>query len=346
MEALIFQGDSADTVGMKEPKDLSELFLRDVHPPELEAEVEEWIRRLYDGSAGQPALVNRYWWLRSLFGDSRANEADIDEMMNETVFRYLGPVKSALWAAAAGHFIKDEDTLMPAIRSIAKQLGRPVRKVLHECLYEHQHQELIDRFYGIDKLTQEDLEEDWRREQILSELDYPLVSTSRTRPGAPIDPERLVYESPKAMIARIAKNILIDHFRKLKSHGNGLLDDESLEEVEVESHEPNPEAQALTREMHSRYLAGLREVPPLQRAAWVLCRDQLWLSDAEAEALLVPALKAPQAKQAATQRPLSVEDATSLFGRDVSPDAAKAARKLGQLLYPSRISHRQRRRAG
>jgi hypothetical protein len=31
---------------------------------------------------------------------------------------------------------------------------------------------------------------------------------------------------------------------------------------------------------------------------------------------------------------MSVEDAAGLFGRDVSPDAAKAARKLATLLAP------------
>lgn len=131
---------------------------------------------------------------------------------------------------------------MPAVREIAKQLGRPVREVLRECLFEHQHDELIDRFYGIDKLTQEDLEEEWRRDQILMELDQSLVSTSRPVPGAPIDPEKLAYESPKAMIKRIAKNILIDHLRKLKSRGDGL-DDGSLEVAEDQSCDANPEAQ-------------------------------------------------------------------------------------------------------
>jgi hypothetical protein len=341
LEPLLFKGDSADSVAMSEPTDLSELFLRDVHPPESEAEVEEWIRRLYEGSAGQRGLVNRYCWLRSLFRNAGANEADIDDMMNETVFRYLGPVKSALWAAAAGHLIRDEDTLMPAVREIAKQLGRPVREVLRECLFEDQHDELIDRFYGIDKLTQEDLEEDWRREQILIELDHPLVPTSRPLPGAPIDPEKLAYESPKAMIKLIAKNVLIDHLRKLKSRGDGL-DDGSLEVAEDQSYDANPEAQVFAREMHSRYLAGLREVPPLQRAAWIVCRDPLLLSDEEAESLLESVLTGPQAKQAAKQRPLSVEDAARLFGRDVSPDAAKAARKLGRLLYPSALPSRSR----
>lgn len=326
---------------MSEPTDLSELFLRDVQPPELEPEVEEWIRRLYDGSAGQPSLVNRYWWLRSLFRNSGANEADIDEMMNETVFRYLGPVKSALWAAAAGHLIKDEETLMPAVRWVAKQLGRPVRQVLCECIYQNQHEELIDRFYGIDKLTQEDLEEDWRRDQVLIEQGHPPVSNARPTPFAPVDPERLVYESPKAMIERIAKNILIDQLRRIKSHGDGLKDG-SREAAGDESQDTNPEAQVFARQMHSRYLAGLREVPPLQRAAWIMCRDPFLLSDDEAEALLEPALAGPQAKLAAKQRPLSVEDAARLFGRDVSPDAAKAARKLGRFLYPSALPSRSR----
>ena len=114
------------------------------------------------------------------------------------------------------------------------------------------------------------------------ELDHPLVSTSRPRPAAPVDPERLAYESPKAMIKLIAKNILIDHLRKRKSRGGGL-DDGSLEVAEDQSYDANPEALVFV-----------------------------------AEALLEPVLTGPQAKQAAKQRPLSVEDAARLFGRDVT----------------------------
>ncbi len=324
---------------MSDSIDLEEKMQRAVHPPELEAEVEEWIRRLYRGSAGEPGLESRYWWLRSIFRRYVANEADVDEMMNETVFKYLGPVKSALWAAAAGHLIKDEETLMPAVRWVASQLGRPAREVARECIEEHKHEDLLDRFFGIDMLTQEDLEEDWRREQILAEQGAPfmLAPSSRPAPGAPVDPERLAYESPKAMIARIARNVLMDHLRKSKSGAS--LDDGDLEAAEDESPDANPDAQVDAREMRSRYLAALRKLPPLQRAAWILCRDPL-LSDDEAEALLQPALIGPEAQRAAKERPMSVEDATRLFGRDVSPDAAKAARKLGGLLYPLAAQNR------
>lgn len=48
-----------------------------------------------------------------------------------------------------------------------------------------------------------------------------------------------------------------------------------------------------------------------------MCRDPLLLSNEEAEALLEPVLTGPQAKLVAKQRPLSVEDAARLFGRDV-----------------------------
>jgi hypothetical protein len=328
-----FEGDSVDTEDMSDSTDLLERMLRDVYPPKLEAEVEEWIRKLYEGSAGEPGLARRYWWLRNLFRAAAENEADIDEMMNETVFKYLGPVKSALWAAAAGHLIKDEDTLMPAVRRVAEQLGRPVREVFRECIYEHQHEELIDRFYGIDMLTQEDLEDEWRRERILSEqFDSFVVATgSKPAPGIPVDPERLAYESPKAMINSIAKNVLIDHFRKLETK-QGTFADADLSSIANESPDANPDARLMAREAHSQYLAGLTQLPPIQRAAWILCRDPLLLSDAEAEALLRPALSGPQAELAVKQRPMSIEDASRLFGRDVSPDAAKAAKKLASLL--------------
>ncbi len=322
---------------MNDSTELSDLVLqRDVDPPELEAEVEEWINKLYEGSAGQPSLVNRYWWIRNMFRRAVQNEADVDEMMNETVFKYLGPVRSSLWAAAAGHLRKDEDTLMPAIRWVAKQLGRRVREVARECVYEHQHEDLIDRYYGIDRLTKEDLEEDRWREQILAELGNPFAGMggSRPAPGAPVDPERLAFENPKAMIGRIAKNVLIDHLRKLKAE-KAMLGNGDPMNARDESPGANPHAQIYALEMHNAYLAALRKLPPVQRAAWILCRDPLLLTDDEAEALLRPALSGPQAKRAAKKRPMTVEDAAEFFGRDLSPDAAKAARKLQSSLRPS-----------
>jgi hypothetical protein len=219
---------------------------------------------------------------------------------------------------------------MPAIRWVAQQLGRPVREVARECLNEHKHEVLLDRFFGIDKLTQEDLEEEWEHERILSEQTFMVAPSSKPAPGTPVDPEKLAYESPKAALEHIARNVLIDHVRKSKMPDS--LDDKSLE-VKDASPGANPDAQAYAREIHSSLLAALEKVPALQRAAWILCRDPL-LSDEEAEAFLQPALSVPAAKRAAKERPMSVEDAAGLFGRDVSPDAAKAARKLATLLAP------------
>lgn len=209
---------------------------------------------------------------------------------------------------------------------MAEQLGRSPHAVAKEVIYEHQ------RFFGIDKLTQEDLEEDWEREQILIEED-PFVVTrpSKPVPGAPLDPERLAYESPKAVITRIAKNVLIDHLRKSKAEA-AQISDEDVTAVIDRSLDANPHEQVYIQEMHTRYLAGVRELLAVQRAAWILCRDPLLLTDNEAEDLLLPALTEPQAKCAVKDRPLSVKEAASHFGRDVSPDVAKAAKKLDELL--------------
>jgi hypothetical protein len=118
-------------------------------------------------------------------------------------------------------------TLMPAIRWVAQQLGRPVREVARECLNEHKHEVLLDRFFGIDKLTQEDLEEEWEHERILSEQTFMVAPSSKPAPGTPVDPEKLAYESPKAALEHIARNVLIDHVRKSKMPDS--LDDKSLE---------------------------------------------------------------------------------------------------------------------
>jgi len=248
-----------------ESTDLESLERRmqlDVYPPELEAEIEAWITDLYQGAAGQPGLAQRYWWLRSLFRARDVTDADIDEMMSETLSKYLGPVKSKLWAAAAGHYIKDEDTLMPAIRWVAAKLRQPVRKVLRECLYEHRHEELLDRYYGIDQITQEDLEEDWEREQILAGIGAPfaLMPRGKPTPSQPLDPERLTYESPKAALEAIAKNVLIDHLRKLKSE-KGRVDSEDLLESKEAPLDSDPHQLALAREMRRQLFGGGARTP-------------------------------------------------------------------------------------
>jgi hypothetical protein len=318
---------------MTDSKDFWELILRDAQPPELKAEVEEWITKLYEGSAGEPGLRTRYGWLRGQFRSAAMSNADIDEMVNDTFRKYLDEVASHLWRAAAGGLIRDESTLMPAIRWVAQQLGRPVHEVARECLDHNQHEELIDRFYGIDILTQEDREEDWWRDRVLSEQEFPIVPFTKPVPGSPVDLEALAFHHPKAMLTRIAKNVLSDRLRKSRLQTEPL-GDKQLNAIEDESFIANPEERASVIETHARYRAGLRKLPDVQRAAWVLCRDPDILKDLEAEEFLGPLLLGQQAKLAAKQRPLSMKDAARLFGRDVSPDAAKAATKLKELLSP------------
>jgi hypothetical protein len=108
---------------MSDTDDFLTRMKQDAQPPELEADVEDWIRKLYEGDlrTGQRKLMIRYGWLRRLLFDEVKNDADVDDIMSKVLVEYLGPVKTALWAAAAGHLLcSEEDTLMPAIRSIAK----------------------------------------------------------------------------------------------------------------------------------------------------------------------------------------------------------------------------------
>jgi len=84
--------------------------------------------------------------------------------------------------------------------------------------------------------------------------------------------------------------------------------------------------------IRERYVAALMNLPPVQRAAWVLCKDEL-LSQEEAEPMLVPALHWRSARAALRRKPLQGAEASFLLGRaDISPDASKAANKLAEYL--------------
>jgi DNA-directed RNA polymerase specialized sigma24 family protein len=91
-------------------------------------------------------------------------------------------------------------------------------------------------------------------------------------------------------------------------------------------------ARSEAREIRRRYITALIKLPPVQRAAWVLCQDEL-LTHEEAEPMLVPALHWRTARAALRRKPLQDSEVSLLLDRaDISPDASKAANKLAEHL--------------
>ena len=90
--------------------------------------------------------------------------------------------------------------------------------------------------------------------------------------------------------------------------------------------------QARNREIRERYAAALAHFPPVQRAAWILCRDEV-LAPQQAEPLLVPLLHWRTARAALKARPIQDDEVSCLLERlDVSPDVSKAKSKLAEQL--------------
>ena len=91
-------------------------------------------------------------------------------------------------------------------------------------------------------------------------------------------------------------------------------------------------AECHAREIRERYVAALTNLPPVQRAAWVLCKDELLTHD-EAEQMLAPILHWRSARATLRRKPLQDLEVSFLLGRkDVSPDVSKAKDKLGDQL--------------
>jgi hypothetical protein len=71
-------------------------------------------------------------------------------------------------------------------------------------------------------------------------------------------------------------------------------------------------AQSRAREIRERYVAALMNLPPVQRAAWVLCKDEL-LTHEEAEPMLVPALHWRTARSTLRRKPLQDAEVSFLL---------------------------------
>jgi hypothetical protein len=191
-------------------------------------------------------------------------------------------------------------------------------------------------------------------------------------PSIPSPPERILdleqynYEYPKGMLNEIARNLRLDHARKLKverrrieisnrsvelaTRRNGKPEDLRTSSFQGLYHQPRNEEerlvlQCLNHEIRQRYVAALKKLGPVQRAAWILCKDE-FLTREQAEPLLASTLYWRTARVALDARPMKAVEVSHLLGRaDVSADVSKAGTRLAEELVdlsPGRTGTRPR----
>jgi DNA-directed RNA polymerase specialized sigma24 family protein len=244
-------------------------------------------------------------WMHRLFRTRAWNDADVEELTNETFRRYLESLRGTFWVTNG----------MAGESEPIFQDGK--------------------------------------------------VIALRLLPAKPIaDLESYTFRSPGGWLRAVARSVLNKYaskgaiaserakeFRraaKFPTRRNGkpqhapyswLADDlygppRNIEEYLV--------AECLAREIRQRYVAELKNLPPVQRAAWIFCKDELLTHD-EAEPILAPILHWRAARAALRRKPLQDAEVSFLLSRkDVSPDASKAADKLAEQLSdldPFRASH-------
>jgi len=270
--------------------DLLERMAQDSYAIAIECDFDARIAALY------AQLRLRHSWMYNSFRYLAWNEGDIDELVNETLRRYLKDVGATLLATGGVHA-----SLQPLVE------------------------------------------------------DGELIAFTLPATVEPIhDIEKDAFSNPGGWFRIIARSVLDEYARKAAAatekankfrraaqfptrHNGEPLNSTSFW-LQEELYGPGGHieewlvAQCQAGEIRERYVEALTKLPPVQRAAWVLCQDEL-LTRAEAEPLLGPALHWRTARAALSRKPLQDAEASDLLGRaDVSPDASKAKDKLGELL--------------
>ena len=277
---------------MSTEDDLLELILRDSPGPEIESTFEARIADLY------LELRNRHSWMFGFFRRVSPNQADVEEMANETLERYLRDINATLRMTEGLHF-----SLTPIVEA-----GELIGLML---------------------------------------------------PGTvePIrDLHNYTFHSPNGWLATIARNVrnafalksgrlrekanIMERAAEFPTRRNGQSNIRPISSFVYSLYacpdniEDRLVACCCRSEIRAAYLATLKELPAVQRAAWILCKDEV-LRSAEAELYLAPLLHWRTVRSVLRAKPLSIADASRrLNRRDVSSDIFKAKRKLRQ-----RLSH-------
>jgi DNA-directed RNA polymerase specialized sigma24 family protein len=248
------------------------------------------------------------WWMYKLFRTRAWNDADVEELINETFRRYMESLRGTFWAT-----------------------------------------------HGVDPQSEPIFE------------DGKLIGLSLL-PAKPItDLESYTFNSPGGWLRSVATSVLNKYANKAAVENQGAKEFRLAAKPPARRKAVNGKYQGLqsswlvdylyapprnmeerlvaecrAREIRERYVAALTNLPPVQRAAWVLCKDELLTHD-EAEQMLAPILHWRTARAALRRKPLPDAEVSFLLSRkDVSPDTSKASNKLGEQLSdldPSRASH-------
>jgi len=232
-------------------------------------------------------------WMYRLFRTRVWNDADIEELINETFRRYLESLRRTFWATNGVH--GQSEPIFQGGKVIALRL-LPAKPIADLESYTF-------RSPG-----------GWLRKVAWSVLNQYSNNAAGESRGA--EQFRCAAEPPAN-----------DKSHGLQSSwlvGYLYAPPRNIEEYLV--------AECRAREIRERYVAALKNLPPVQRAAWIFCKDELLTHD-EAEPMLAPILHWRTARAALRRKPLQDAEVSFLLSRkDVSPDASKAADKLGEQL--------------
>ena len=235
-------------------------------------------------------------WMYKLFR-TRAwkNDADVEQLMNETFRRYLESLRITFWGTNGVH--SESEPIFQGGKVIALRL-LPAKPIADLESYTFNSpggwlrsvaRSVLNR-YASKAATESQGAKEFRR----------AAKFPTRRNGKPQD-------APYSW--------LVDHL---------YAPPRNMEEYLV--------AECHAREIRERYVAALTNLPPVQRAAWVLCKDELLTHD-EAEQMLAPILHWRSARATLRRKPLQDLEVSFLLGRkDVSPDVSKAKDKLSDQL--------------
>ena len=248
-------------------------------------------------------------WMYKLFRTRVWNDADIEELINETFARSLERLRRTFWATN-GVNVQSE----PVFDENGQLIGESFRPA----------KPIID----LERYTL------WSPGGFLGSIARSVLNKYVNKSAAEIrgaEEFNCAVESP-------AQTTVDDesHDESQGRQSSEILDNPLR----------NPEValirEAEAREIRKRYIEALAKLPAIQRTAWILCRDEL-LTSREGEPMLVPVLHWRTARSALRRKPLRDAEVSGLLGRvDVSPDAAKAKAKLGLYLsdlnpFPDRV---------
>jgi hypothetical protein len=272
------------------PKEILDLLVQYTTSPETERDYQV---RISDISVQVRRRHSSFMY--GLFRSRAWNEADVEELVNETVGRYLFDVDVMLRVTEG--LCSSLEPLVENGELIGFSLPATVTPIHNLEAYTFASP---DGWFA--SLAKSVLREYVRRSAKASERAKAIDRAARFPTRRKGEPQ---YFQP-SVFARI-------HYGPRRNIEQFLIN------------------QSRNKEIRQRYLSALKKVGPVQRTAWILCKDEI-LTPMQAEPLAT-ALHWRSARAALRARPIQDMEASRLLNRvDVSPDVAKARAKLAEQL--------------